>query len=611
MPQALLLGLLLGLGVGMAPLSCSATAADGVAPVPPLILAPPPLLPGPAVAPPDPPTAAGPRTWGASDAGNATTPMPAATTAAIAAATARPEAASTATPTATGAAPSATPASAWVTLDGVRVLEIRVAAGAQKPAEVAERASRLLRQLAEDPTLDPRQLVVVEEPPYWMVAQRRPDGSLTPRLAVDARAARSFQVSQQALAERYRQQLQMAIQRYRSRHSPAAWLRGTMLALLVLVVYLAWVVWQGRLHRQLRQRLRRQCRGLELGPIRLLETHQLRRGLTIALAVAHWSLLLLISYLLIPLLLGFFPPTQVLAAGLRGQIAAVLQAIAAAVLAFIPDLLTISLIVLVTALLLRASNAWFRALDQERVRLPGFYPEWGRPTGRIAAVLIVMAGLAVAYPYIPGTGSRAFQGAGLFVGVLAALGSSAVATNVISGVMLIYTRGFQEGDRVEINGVLGVVQDRALLVTRIRTPRNELVSIPNATVIGASIVNYSLERRETGEPVAVATTVTLGYDVPWRLVQSLLLAAAHSVSDLCDTPEAFVLQTSLNDFHISYELNAYVRDVNRYRESLSELLGAIQDRFAAAGVEILSPAYQANRNGNRSTVPAAPERMGD
>jgi small-conductance mechanosensitive channel len=327
--------------------------------------------------------------------------------------------------------------------------------------------------------------------------------------------------------------------------------------------------------------------------------------LLILLNLLHWALLLLVSYLLIPLLLGFFPPTQELAAGLRGQILTAVTGLGTLLLAQVPSLLAIGLILVVTALLVRASNAWFGALDQGRVRLPGFYPEWGRPTGRIAAALIVMAGLVVAYPYVPGAGSKTFQGAGLFVGVLAALGSSAVATNVISGVMLIYTRGFQEGDRVEINGVVGVVQDRALLVTRIRTPRQEVVSIPNATVIGASIVNYSLALREAGVPVAVATTVTIGYDVPWRQVHALLLEAAAGSEGIAGDPAPFVLQTSLNDFHISYELNAHVRDVNRYRETLSQLLGAIQDRFAAAGVEILSPGYHAIRNGNRSTVPPA------
>jgi small-conductance mechanosensitive channel len=216
---------------------------------------------------------------------------------------------------------------------------------------------------------------------------------------------------------------------------------------------------------------------------------------------------------------------------------------------------------------------------------------------------LLLAGLVIAYPYVPGSGSRTFQGAGIFVGVLAALGSSAVATNVISGLMLIYTRAFREGDRVEINGVVGVVQDSALLVTRILTPRNELVSIPNATVIGASIINYSLAEREIQRPVALATTITIGYDVPWRQVHDLMLRAAASVAGISDDPAPRVLQTSLNDFHISYELDACVRDVDRYRETLSELLAAIQDQFAAANVEILSPGYQALRDGSASTVP--------
>ena len=507
---------------------------------------------------------------------------------------------------AVAASETASSAGAWVLLDGQRVLEVRVAAGAQSPTDLARRISRELLQMARDNSRSPGDLVVEEQPPYWMVAERQADGRILPRLAVDERAARRFDLSQRALAELYRDQLQAAIRQYRSRHSLQAWLRGTALALLVLLIYLGWLLWQRQLHGRLHRLLLQRSPALHVGSTQLLDPAQLRPILLLALNLLHWTLLLLISYLLIPLLLGFFPPTQILAAGLRSQILAVLRALGAALFAVVPNLLAVGLILGLTVLLLRASNAWFRALDQERVRLPGFYPEWGRPTGRIAAVLIVMAGLVVAYPYIPGTGSRTFQGAGLFVGLLAALGSSAVAANIISGLMLIYTRAFQEGDRVEINGVLGVVQDRALLVTRICTPRHELVSIPNSTVIGASIINFSLASREIYRPVAVATTVTIGYDVPWRQVHALLLAAARSVDGISTDPEPFVLQTSLNDFHISYELNASVVDVNQYRETLSALLGAIQDQFAAADVEILSPGYHAMRNGNRSTVPPHP-----
>jgi small-conductance mechanosensitive channel len=269
-----------------------------------------------------------------------------------------------------------------------------------------------------------------------------------------------------------------------------------------------------------------------------------------------------------------------------------------------------ALILYLTRLAMKGCRAWFAAIDRGQLVFPGFYREWALPTGRLVSGAILLAGLVTAYPYIPGSGSRAFQGAGLFVGLLAALGSSAVATNVISGLMLIYTRAFQEGDRIEINGVLGVVQDRDLLVTRIVTPRHEVVSLPNASVIASPILNYSFSLREGAQPVAVATTVTIGYDVPWRQVHSLMLAAARSVAGIATEPAPYVLQTSLNDFHISYELNVSVANVLCYRETLSDLLGAIQDQFAAAKVEILSPAYHAIRNGNPSTVPAWPPREG-
>jgi small-conductance mechanosensitive channel len=326
----------------------------------------------------------------------------------------------------------------------------------------------------------------------------------------------------------------------------------------------------------------------------------------LVLRVLHWGVLLLASYLMIPLLLGFFPPTQGIAEGLRGHIRLVLDGVLEGVVAAIPNLLAIALILLFTRMAMRACRTWFAAIERGRLQFPGFYREWARPTGRLVAAAILVAGLVSAYPYNPGSESKAFQGAGLFVGVLAALGSSAVATNVISGLMLIYTRAFREGDRVEINDVIGVVQDRDLLVTRIQTPRNELVSIPNATVIGASIVNFSFSRREIAKPVALATTITIGYDIPWRQVHALLLKAAWAVPGIAADPQPFVLQISLNDFNISYELNASVRDVMTYRETLSDLLASIQDVFAAADVEILSPTYECNRDGSARTVPPLP-----
>ncbi|MEB3321512.1 MAG: mechanosensitive ion channel family protein [Synechococcaceae cyanobacterium] len=500
------------------------------------------------------------------------------------------------------------PTPAYVMLDGQQVVELRAIPGAQDLHQAARRESRELLALARDRSIDVDRITLRESPPFTLIGVRRGEGEFQQVGAVDDRMARCFSTSRTALAGSYRDSIRQAIRRYRQAHSAESWMRGTALAALVLGAYLLWLRGQSAINRRLRVWISRRERFLlqqlgRIGITALVEPDQVRRCLQGLRATLHWSVLLLISYLLIPLLLGFFPPSQGIAQGLRGHIRGVVVGFLSGVVASIPELLSIAMILGITILVIRFSNAIFEALRLGRLRIPGFYREWARPTSRLVAILASVAGVVSAFPYIPGSDSKVFQGAGLFVGVLAALGSSAVATNMISGLMLIYTRAFREGDRVEINGVVGVVQDRTLLVTRIQTPRNELVSIPNATVIGSAVANYSFSRREIRQPVALATTITIGYDVPWRRVHELMLAAARSVPGITDESEPFVLQTSLNDFHISYELNAYVRDAGTYRQTLSDLLAALQDRFAEANVEILSPGYHAIRNGNASTVP--------
>jgi len=496
----------------------------------------------------------------------------------------------------------------FITLDGRPVLEVRRAPAAQSVGGYVRRASVRLQELAEDRRFAPSRLVVREEGPYMLIGVEKPDGRFMPEMGVDQPMASCFGLTPEQLAIRYRDNLRAAITAYRGNHSLISWLRGTGLAALVLGIYILWLRGQGILNERIREQIaHRQSFVLQrlsrLGLSGFVEPDQVRDLMQRGRQLIHWSLILLISYLLIPLLLGLFPLTQAIAEGLRGQIRDLLLSFLGGVVQAIPNLLSIAVILAITIVVVRASNSWFQAVDRGRVRIPGFYQEWALPTARLVAILLCMAGLAAAFPYIPGSDSKVFQGAGLFIGALAALGSSAVASNIISGLMLIYTRAFREGDRVEINGVVGVVQDRALLVTRLQTPRNELVSIPNASVIGVSVVNYSFSRREIRQPVAIATTITIGYDVPWRKVHELMLAAAGSVAGLSDEIEPFVLQTSLNDFHISYELTAFVRDPATYRQTLSEVLAALQDAFAAADVEILSPGYHAIRNGNRSTVP--------
>jgi small-conductance mechanosensitive channel len=198
------------------------------------------------------------------------------------------------------------------------------------------------------------------------------------------------------------------------------------------------------------------------------------------------------------------------------------------------------------------------------------------------------------YPYIPGSSSAAFQGVSLFAGALFTLGASSTAGNFIGGIVLIFSGSFRVGDRIKIGNVVGDVEESTLALTRLRTNKNELITFANGSVLAQSLVNYSAIARKDG--VIIHTSVTIGYDVPWRKVHELLLAAAMRTEYVLEEPPPFVLQTSLNDFHVSYQINAYTREANRMTAILSELHEHIQDSFAEGGVEILSPSFTALRD---------------
>ncbi len=164
-------------------------------------------------------------------------------------------------------------------------------------------------------------------------------------------------------------------------------------------------------------------------------------------------------------------------------------------------------------------------------------------------------------------------------------------------------RAFRIGDRVKIGEVTGDIIEKTLLVTRVRTIQNEVVSIPNSTVMSNHTINYSVEAAEKG--LIIHTTVTIGYDAPWRQVHQLLIDAALSSDMIEADPKPYVLQTSLDDYYVSYQINAHTKSPNKQALIYSSLHANIQDIFNKAGVEIMSPHYKALRDGNETTIPAA------
>jgi small-conductance mechanosensitive channel len=208
------------------------------------------------------------------------------------------------------------------------------------------------------------------------------------------------------------------------------------------------------------------------------------------------------------------------------------------------------------------------------------------------------------FPYLPGSGSPAFQGVSVFVGILFSLGSSNAIANMVAGMVITYMRPFKIGDRVKIGEITGDVVEKTALVTRIRTVKNEDVTVPNSTVLLTSTINYSANTRANSTGLIVHTTITIGYDAPWKDVHNALVAAALRTTLVLHEPMPFVLQTSLNDFYVSYQINCYTKEANRQAMIYSDLHRNIQDCFNEAGIEIMSPHYMHQRKGNKSTIPA-------
>ena len=382
--------------------------------------------------------------------------------------------------------------------------------------------------------------------------------------------------------------------------------RGLQAALATLALY-GLLRGLAALCGRLRARLedpRAKLPSLRIQHIEILPAARVREGLLKALGLARAAATLLLSYVYLALVLSLFPRSSGLASDLLGYVLAPLSSFALGVLGFIPNLIFIAVTLAIVRYLLKLLNLIFDEVGAQRLRLPGFHPDWAEPTWQITRFLAVAFTIVIIFPYLPGSDSSAFKGVSVFLGVLLSLGSGSAISNSVSGVIMTYMRPFAKGDRVRIADTTGDVLERSLLVTRLRTIKNEEVTIPNALVLGAHIVNYSAALGHGG--LILHAEVTIGYDAPWRKVHRLLLEAAASVEGVEKSPAPFVLQTALGDYSVRYELNAHTRRPNEMATLYSRLHEAVQDRFNAEGVEIMSPAFEVRRAGPASTIPSDP-----
>jgi len=313
--------------------------------------------------------------------------------------------------------------------------------------------------------------------------------------------------------------------------------------------------------------------------------------------------LIFVFYISLPALFSFFPETEAYASVLLKWIFSPAKEALMGFVHFLPNLFSILVIVILFRYILKAIKFFVDEIQNEQIKIDGFYSDWAMPTFNIIKVLAYAFMVVIIFPYLPGSNSPIFQGVSVFVGVLFSLGSSNAIANMIAGLVITYMRPFKIGDFIKIGDVTGTVIEKSTLVTRVRTPKHEDITIPNSTVLSSSSINYSANTDKVSNGLLIHTTITIGYDTPWVSVQKALIAAAMRTDLLEKTPAPFVLQTSLDDFYVSYEINAYTKHPNQQPLIYSYLHQNIQDCFNEAGLEIMSPYYNSLRDGNKTTIP--------
>jgi small-conductance mechanosensitive channel len=406
--------------------------------------------------------------------------------------------------------------------------------------------------------------------------------------------ARLEMVDRSLLAKAHAVRIQRALRAFRQAREPAVLLRGARESLAATVLLVALLFGLGwvfrRLDALLLRRYTERIQSVQFRSFEILRAEHLRVAAGALVGALRAASAAVLVYFWLHFVLSSFPVTRPTAAALLSLVLEPLSRMGSGLLAELPDLGFLLVLTLIIRWLLRLMRLFFEAVGNGQVTLANFDREWALPTYRIARTVVVAFALVVAYPYIPGSHSAAFQGISIFLGVMFSVGSSSFIGNIIAGYSMTYRRAFRLGDRIQVGEIFGDVTEIRLQVTHLRTVKNEEAVVPNSTLLNSSVVNYSSLARSRG--LILHTTVGIGYETPWRQVEAMLLMAAERTPGLAPEPAPYVLQKSLGDFCVVYEINVACGDPAQMGRLYTKLHQQILDVFNEYGVQIMTPAYE-------------------
>ena len=384
------------------------------------------------------------------------------------------------------------------------------------------------------------------------------------------------------------------LRQYRHERSPSVIKANTFKAIVagaLLLVCLGLFVWIfRRLNEGFKTRIRQRIDTLENVSFKLIQSNQLLKILHVLYQLVKFIIITIIIIGFVDYILGLFPWTKSISVYILELVLDPLRSMGIGFLNYLPSLIFLIIIFLGTRYFLKLFKLFFNGIANGGIVINKFDPEWAMPTFDLIKLLIIVFAVVVAFPYIPGSSSNAFQGISVFLGILFSLGSSSFVANVIAGYSMTYRRAFKKGDRIQVNEFTGFVEEQSLMVTRLRSVKNEEIVIPNSILLNSSVKNYSVQAKERG--IILHTTVGIGYETPWRQVDAMLKLAADRTPGLLKDPPPYVLKKELGDFCITYEINAYCNDAINMYTYYTQLHENILDLFNENNIQIMTPAYE-------------------
>jgi small-conductance mechanosensitive channel len=476
-----------------------------------------------------------------------------------------------------------------VRLDGNVLFSIHQGVRGWSPEKRAQSMTDRIRNVADDPLVEPDSILDVDRPEETEIIAG--DRLL---LVIRDDDAAAYGVSRQVLTSEYAARIRSAVAQYRDDHSARSLIRSIALAIAATILFVVLIRLLPRGFQRLLVAADTWSRLGRIGSQKIVQASWIIWTVAALLKVFRGITYIVLVYLYVEVMLSLLPWTKALGGAMSKLTLGPLSVLAKGFVEEIPNLLFLAVLAVVTTYVLKFLKFFFAELGKGKVEILNFDADWARPTYSIVRFLVIAFSLVVAYPYIPGSGSNAFQGISIFFGLLLSFGSSSAVANIVAGVIHTYMRAFKVGDFVKIGDSEGNVIASGFLVTKIRTIKNVEISVPNSIMLSSHVTNYSAEARQ--RRLILHTSVTIGYDTPWRQVHALLLRAAGRTPALLKDPAPFILQTALNDFYVTYELNAYTVKADEMPYTYSDMHRNIQDEFNEYGVQIMSPNYLADRS---------------